>query len=415
MSENLREKLGRQILVRPGDGDDDKYLKWGYYCLLGEAGLLIVLAIICRCLSKWKDGAPTRLSPEPNIIIGIAVFFVGIIFLSAVAVLVIPDFDDDTIIYLIGAALIAWALVYAGYEELLHKIVGGDTVINGYSTMVLAFTGINALFFIVLVYFVINGKQKAHVGKYCLSLGLTLLAVTICFFNDHGQTKVLKLLSEGDVVTIGEYEQDGDSTNGAEGIRWKVLNVDDSGVVTLVAEACLELLPYDGTQSWANSNLRRWLNEDFYERAFNSDEKKVITDGKYTVSYSKYDATTESEGKTDEIEWNDKVFLLSKKNYNEPEKEKIINGYSVSAKARRNYIDCYGKYKGAYYLCDMEYYVVENAYFPIYREENMREGARFYYTEHVDGWKHGMLVRPVITVKLLGNYEFLKNCKVGQR
>ena len=51
----------------------------------------------------------------------------------------------------------------------------------------------------------------------------------------------------------------------------------------LLCDTCIAAMPYnkDNTDnSWTNSNIRNWLNEDFYKSAFSSDEAGIIADVK---------------------------------------------------------------------------------------------------------------------------------------
>jgi len=91
--------------------------------------------------------------------------------------------------------------------------------------------------------------------------------------------KVYGSISVGDTITFGEYEQDDDLTNGKEPISWKVLAIEDSKA-TVISEYALEGLERgdDGHSdyTWAKCSLRVWLNEDFYNSAFSTEEKGKI-------------------------------------------------------------------------------------------------------------------------------------------
>ncbi len=79
-------------------------------------------------------------------------------------------------------------------------------------------------------------------------------------------------------VTFGSYEQDGDSSNGAEPIEWEVLSEDENGTL-LISRYVLDAQPYHTSGqdvTWETSSLRQWLNNDFYNTAFTSEEQAQI-------------------------------------------------------------------------------------------------------------------------------------------
>ena len=119
-------------------------------------------------------------------------------------------------------------------------------------------------------------------------------------------------LQPGDYVYLGHWEQNDYTGDGAEPIRWIVIQVDGSKLF-LLSEKALANLPFnkksDGT-AWAGSTLRQWLNYDFYNGAFNAMEAAAIqtTQVEDTVEHTYYEFNTASRfsGTTQ-----DKVFLLS--------------------------------------------------------------------------------------------------------
>ncbi len=83
----------------------------------------------------------------------------------------------------------------------------------------------------------------------------------------------------GDVITLGKYEQDNDITNGKEDIKWHVASVYGNRAL-LVSKCGLERINYDDASSasttWETCSLRVWLNDIFYNEAFDLNEQNMI-------------------------------------------------------------------------------------------------------------------------------------------
>ena len=109
----------------------------------------------------------------------------------------------------------------------------------------------------------------------------------------------------GDVITMGTYEQDGNTKNGAEPIEWMVLDEKDDRLLVISVKA-LETMAYDDANSfsshiwWENCSLRKWLNKDFLSAAFSAGEQKNILSTKLTT-----------EDKHGTFETKDQLFCLS--------------------------------------------------------------------------------------------------------
>lgn len=120
---------------------------------------------------------------------------------------------------------------------------------------------------------------------------------------------------KGDVITFGAYEQDGNFNNGQEPIEWVVLNKTKSQIFA-VSKYALDRLPYnkqDADVTWETCTLRKWLNDKFYNAAFNKTEKGMIK----TTTVENYDnAVYDTPGGKDT---KDKIFLLSQLEMIEPD------------------------------------------------------------------------------------------------
>ena len=104
----------------------------------------------------------------------------------------------------------------------------------------------------------------------------------------------------GDSVIFGSYEQDNEISNGKESIEWIVLEKAD-GEAKLITKYIIDALPFNENQThgqkkdgsyyytyWAQCSLHSWLNETFFNEAFDSNEKSIIL--KKTVKAEKNSA-----------------------------------------------------------------------------------------------------------------------------
>lgn len=94
-------------------------------------------------------------------------------------------------------------------------------------------------------------------------------------------------IDDFDTVKFGKYEQDNNLDNDKEDIEWFVLDK-KNGVATLVSKYILDAKQYDdkiytyyerrNEGYWENCFLRKWLNKDFYDVAFDESEKNKIVE-----------------------------------------------------------------------------------------------------------------------------------------
>ena len=113
---------------------------------------------------------------------------------------------------------------------------------------------------------------------------------------------------EGETVIFGAYEQDNNLENGKEEIEWIILDVNSvADKILVVSKYALDCQPFNveaGNVTWETSDIRRWVNEDFYNAAFSMQEQEMIllTDVQPHGNYYGIDPGNPTE---------DKVFLLS--------------------------------------------------------------------------------------------------------
>lgn len=139
-------------------------------------------------------------------------------------------------------------------------------------------------------------------------------------FKDYSEDNIEQLMNESwaeaerasfDNIMINDlltsYEQDGIIENGTETIDWYVLD-EDGDKIMLISKYALDYKKFNDTDeaiTWETSDLRKWLNDDFYNEAFDKDEQQFIYETKVENPDNHW---TGVEGGNDTI---DKVYLLS--------------------------------------------------------------------------------------------------------
>lgn len=114
-------------------------------------------------------------------------------------------------------------------------------------------------------------------------------------FDDNGEMSNRTIL-------LGNYDMDNDESNENERILWDVLEA-NNGRLVLASHYVIgfkSLGNIIGTEGWKDSYLRKWLNEEFYNKAFNSNEKELILK-----------TEIESVASQKKIKTSDYVYLLS--------------------------------------------------------------------------------------------------------
>ena len=85
-----------------------------------------------------------------------------------------------------------------------------------------------------------------------------------------------KNVATWDCIYFGNYYQG--SSNAKEPIKWRVLSVNGNDAF-LLADQNLDCYPYchwEDSVTWETSSIRTWLNDSFFNAAFNSNEKSAI-------------------------------------------------------------------------------------------------------------------------------------------
>ncbi|MBR4749145.1 MAG: hypothetical protein IK083_06215 [Abditibacteriota bacterium] len=147
-----------------------------------------------------------------------------------------------------------------------------------------------------------NQKQTAKQDAPPAATGKTLKA------EPRKRAASIASAKKGEVITFGRYEQDGNYSNGKEPIEWIVIFIGSDNSILVVSRYGLDCKPYNtykASVTWATCSLRQWLNNDFYNSAFNADEKKRM----YNINSKNYNNS--KYGTYGGAETKDMVVLLS--------------------------------------------------------------------------------------------------------
>ena len=146
-------------------------------------------------------------------------------------------------------------------------------------------------------------KKIQKKNKYFLPIigMLILLGITGFFVYNKSEYKV------GKTIEFGNYPQDKDGTE--KPIEWIVMK-NEGNQVLLLSKYVLDAKSYNEEWedvTWETSDIRQWLNNEFYTAAFNKSEKAKIQ-----TSLIKNEDNSEH-GTSGGNDTEDKVFLLSEK------------------------------------------------------------------------------------------------------
>lgn len=111
----------------------------------------------------------------------------------------------------------------------------------------------------------------------------------------------------GDKITFGTYEQDNDTSNGAEEIEWLVLAKESNKLLVISGKAldCQKYNSTSGLTTWEECSLRYWLNDSFLNEAFSEEEQALIQSTAVSADKNPQYSTNPGNATTD------KIFLLS--------------------------------------------------------------------------------------------------------
>ncbi len=137
-----------------------------------------------------------------------------------------------------------------------------------------------------------------------------------------------------------------------EPIRWRILAEDGDTALILCDSIIANKRFDDSSNNYKDSEIRAWLNNEFYRTAFNSLQKDLIN----TVLVDNSAAATGNSSNSYACEdTSDKVFLLSYKEVTSPAYG-FSADYRDSDTARRKQVSDYARATGAYMVTSSSYY-----------------------------------------------------------
>jgi len=222
----------------------------------------IAIAVAYRAIAKWweqrKETASAR-NKKLLVILSCVVLSIVIVAVCVVTLFVIPNNQYKEAVSLRAAGNLDEA--YAIFEELGSFRDSEEQLDDINYTKAAAFLE--------------SGDMK-NAYLYLLKLkdyentGVILAQLEA----DYPHLKILSS-SPGDIVTLGEYEQDNDTGNGKEPIEWIVL-CNDNGDVYLLSQCVLDVQQFN-TANRKECTLDDWLKTTFSEEAFSSVGDDIIT------------------------------------------------------------------------------------------------------------------------------------------
>lgn len=142
-------------------------------------------------------------------------------------------------------------------------------------------------------------SKVSSLASACMCCGFPISSY---YKSQASMTQIESRPEIGSMLNIGQYRHKRTNMEPSS-LQWIVLK-HVGEYCLLVSRFCLEYKPFEGNV-WAESELRKWLNEEFYFSAFTDEEKGRIPN----VMQVKNDIDYYSG--VDPIQLTDRVFLLS--------------------------------------------------------------------------------------------------------
>ena len=146
--------------------------------------------------------------------------------------------------------------------------------------------------------------------KKAISVLIVLVIIVLCYNISFAEGEEL---SVGTVITMGEYEQDGEETNGKEPVEWIVLDIQDGKALVLSRNVIDTHLFHNfrAPVTWETSEVRDWLNNTFFDQCFNPAEQQFVVEVSLDNSVDINSPDTTTFVLEDQPNTIDKIFLLS--------------------------------------------------------------------------------------------------------
>ena len=123
-----------------------------------------------------------------------------------------------------------------------------------------------------------NGGTRWYIA-ILIFVGIFILAIIFSNSNKNDIKEqvtysAIETANVGDYIKFGSYPQT--SRGQEQPIEWQVLSKENNKIL-VISRYGLNSKRFDGSSNvWGNSEIRQWLNGDFYNNAFSDSEKKYI-------------------------------------------------------------------------------------------------------------------------------------------
>ena len=126
----------------------------------------------------------------------------------------------------------------------------------------------------ISVYFVYSGGD-IRCFSVISDFGVVRPALWININKEAVTYSTIETANVGDYIKFGNYPQTAEGEE--QHIEWLVLSREKNKIL-VISRYGLDAKRFDSSSNvWANSEIRKWLNGDFYNNAFSEDEKKYIS------------------------------------------------------------------------------------------------------------------------------------------
>lgn len=128
------------------------------------------------------------------------------------------------------------------------------------------------------------GKDKTSTGTSVSSVITSLSTSTSTSISDEAvedepeEEEIPEYAVMFEVITLGKYEQDNNTENGAEPIEWIVLEKNGNKAL-VISRYVLDAVPFVkgfGNADWESSTIRKWLNKEFMGSFTEAEKARII-------------------------------------------------------------------------------------------------------------------------------------------